>query len=230
MVRCVPVKGYFAENCFFYIDEASRHGFVIDPGAEASRLLSLIRREGWGIEAILLTHGHFDHTGAVNELRETLGIPVYAHENSDRYLLDGEMNLSAFCIGERVIRNVRTLRDGDTVSLRDGSCRLQVIHTPGHTTDSVGSSDLPATPQTPWSITAKKTASLLWATRSSRAAQGTGNTPAAAARRWWRASQKRSLHCPMIPSFIPATPRKRPSAQRKEDIINYRGTCRFTYL
>ena len=137
MVRCVPVKGYFAENCFFYIDEVSRHGFVIDPGAEGQRLLSLIRREGWGIEAILLTHGHFDHTGAVNELRETLGIPVYAHENSDRYLLDGEMNLSAFCVGEKVIRNVRTLREGDTVSLRDGSCRLRVIHTPGHTTDSV---------------------------------------------------------------------------------------------
>ena len=73
----------------------------------------------------------------MDELREALGIPVYAHENSDRYLLDGEMNLSAFCIGEKVIRNVRTLRDGDTVSLRDGSCRLQVIHTPGHTTDSV---------------------------------------------------------------------------------------------
>ena len=84
-----------------------------------------------------MTHGHFDHTGAVNELREALGIPVYAHENSDRYLLDGEMNLSAFCIGEKVIRNVRTLRDGDTVSLRDGSCCLRVIHTPGHTTDSV---------------------------------------------------------------------------------------------
>lgn len=137
MVRCVPVKGYFAENCFFYIDEVSRRGFVIDPGAEASRLLSLIRREGWGIEAILLTHGHFDHTGAVNELRETLSVPVYAHENSDRYLLDGEMNLSAFCVGEKVIRNSKTLRDGDQVSLRDGSCRLRVIHTPGHTTDSV---------------------------------------------------------------------------------------------
>ena len=76
MVRCVPVKGYYAENGVFYIDEVSRHGCVSDPGAEGQRLLSLIRREGWGIEAILLTHGHFDHTGAVNELRETLGSPV----------------------------------------------------------------------------------------------------------------------------------------------------------
>ena len=60
MVRCVPVKGYFEENAFFYIDDVSKHGFVIDPGAEAGRLLSLIQREGWTIEAILPTHGHFD--------------------------------------------------------------------------------------------------------------------------------------------------------------------------
>ena len=137
MVRCVPVKGYFDENCFFYFDEVTRHGFVIDPGAEASRLLSLIQREGWNIEAILLTHGHFDHTGAVNELRDTLHIPVYAHENADRYLMDGEMNLSSFCIGERVVREVMSLRDGETVSLRDRACALRVLHTPGHTTDSV---------------------------------------------------------------------------------------------
>ena len=137
MVHCVPVKGYFAENCFFYVDDVSRRGFVIDPGAEGQRLLALIHREAWIIEAILLTHGHFDHTGAVNDLRDTLHIPVYAHENADRYLMDGEMNLSSFCIGERVVREVKPLYDGETVSLRDRACALRVLHTPGHTTDSV---------------------------------------------------------------------------------------------
>ena len=137
MVRCVPVKGYFAENCYFYIDEETRRGLVIDPGAEAQRLLAIIRREGWVIEAILLTHGHFDHTGAVDELRDALGLPVYAHENSDRYLMDGEMNLSSFCIGDRVVKDVRPLRDGERICLQNGACRLRVIHTPGHTTDSV---------------------------------------------------------------------------------------------
>ena len=137
MVRCVPVKGYFAENCFFYIDEETRHGFVIDPGAEAQRLLAIIRREGWVIEAILLTHGHFDHTGAVDELRDTCHIPAYAYENADRYLMDGEMNLSSFCIGERVVKDVRPLRAGESICLQNGACRLRVIHTPGHTTDSV---------------------------------------------------------------------------------------------
>jgi glyoxylase-like metal-dependent hydrolase (beta-lactamase superfamily II) len=137
MIKCVPVRGYFEENCFFYLDDASKHGVLIDPGAEAERLLDLIRREGWTIEKILLTHGHFDHTGAVDALRTALGVPAFAHENADRYLLDGEMNLSAFCIGERVVRDVNPLHDGDIVSLQNGACPLRVIHTPGHTTDSV---------------------------------------------------------------------------------------------
>ena len=138
MVRCVPVKGYFEENCFFYIDDITRHGFLIDPGAEADRLLGIKRREGWAIEAILLTHSHFDHTGAVNELREILHIPVYAHINADRYLMDGEMNLSSFCIGEKVVREVKPLQDGDTIQMAGNpECTLSVIYTPGHTTDSV---------------------------------------------------------------------------------------------
>lgn len=138
MVRCVPVKGYFAENCFFYLDDDTKHGFLIDPGAEAERLLNLIRREGWTIEKILLTHGHFDHTGAVDALRTALGVPVYAHENADAYLLDPRMNLSAFCVGNWVVENAEKFRNDDVILLEANPVfSLRVIHTPGHTTDSV---------------------------------------------------------------------------------------------
>ena len=134
----MPVKGYFEENCFFYVDDATKHGFLIDPGAEPERLLSMIQREDWTIEKILLTHGHFDHTGAAESLRQTLGIPVLAHENADDYLLDPRMNLSAFCVGNWTLRNVEKLRDGDVVSLAaNAAFALRVLHTPGHTTDSV---------------------------------------------------------------------------------------------
>ncbi len=83
MVAQVPVKGYFEENCFFYIDDETGRGFVVDPGAQPEGLLSLIRRNGWRIEKILLTHGHFDHTGAVDGIRRSLHIPVYAYETAD---------------------------------------------------------------------------------------------------------------------------------------------------
>lgn len=138
MVAEVPVKGYFAENCFFYIDDKTNHGFLIDPGAQAPELLSLIRENGWVIEKILLTHGHFDHMGAVNELRRELDVPVLAHRRSDEYLKDARRNLSALCGPAILVDDVEYLDDGDVVTLEaDPQVRLQVIYAPGHTTDSV---------------------------------------------------------------------------------------------
>ena len=138
MIAEVPVKGYFEENCFFYIDDRTKHGFIIDPGAQARGLLELIRKNGWTIEKILLTHGHFDHTGAVDEIRDALGIPVLAHRRSDEYLLDAGKNLSAQCGPPVIVRNAEYLDDGDIVFLdSDPDFCLKVIYVPGHTTDSV---------------------------------------------------------------------------------------------
>lgn len=138
MITGVTVKGYFEENCYFYIDDRTKHGFLIDPGAQAEGLLRMIRKEGWIIEKILLTHGHFDHTGAVNELCKILQIPVYAYENADMYLLDTRMNLSAACGEHVIVPDARYLRDGESITLEaDPEFLLQVIHTPGHTPDSV---------------------------------------------------------------------------------------------
>lgn len=138
MVACVPVKGYFEENCYFYIDDKTGHGFLIDPGAQAVELLSLIKENGWQIEKILLTHGHFDHTGAVNQTRQELHIPVFAHRAADDYLLDAGKNLSALCGPPIIVRDVTYLDDGDIISLDvNPQFSLQVLHTPGHTTDSV---------------------------------------------------------------------------------------------
>ena len=138
MIAEVPVKGYFEENCFFYIDDKTKHGFIIDPGAQADRLLNLIRENGWEIEKILLTHGHFDHTEAVDEIRSTLGVPVLAHRRSDEYLLDARKNLSALCGPAVIVRNVEYLEDGDLVALEaNPDFYVRTMYVPGHTTDSV---------------------------------------------------------------------------------------------
>ena len=138
MVTEVPVEGYFSENSFFYIDDVTKHGFLIDPGAEADRLLSVIKDNGWEIEKILLTHGHFDHMGAVDEIRNALAVPVYAFATADAYLLDPFKNLSALCGPPIVVRNAMHFSDGETISLHaNPAFALQVIYTPGHTPDSV---------------------------------------------------------------------------------------------
>ena len=136
MVLTVPVKGYFEENCYFYINEDTRHGFIIDPGAQAEKLLGIVRDNDLIIEKILLTHGHFDHFGAVNELHEKLNCPVLAHEKADLFLLNPMMNLSGQCVGDMVVRDTEKVSDGDSIMLDDAH-KLQVIYTPGHTPDSV---------------------------------------------------------------------------------------------
>ena len=138
MVVTVPVKGYFEENTFFWIDEATGHCFLIDPGWEGERLLRMIRYNGWTIEKILLTHGHFDHMGAADAVRNALNIPVLAHVRSADYLENPKWNLSVFCGRPILLKDVTLLEDGDTVSLdADPGASFRVTHTPGHTTDSV---------------------------------------------------------------------------------------------
>ena len=137
MIATLPVTGAFTTNCYFLIDEQSSHGFLIDPGAEANRLLQLIGQQHWTIEKILLTHGHFDHFGAVQTLQQILDIPVMIHENGKAYLEDPSINLSRFCGPDIRIHNANYFRDGDVLHLDKGnSLSLQVFHTPGHTLDS----------------------------------------------------------------------------------------------
>ena len=138
MIAQVPVIAHFVENCFFYIDDTSKHGFIIDPGAQAEKLLGMIREKGWIIEKILLTHGHFDHIGAVNEIRSALQIPVLAYKSDDDYLRDPEWNLSPSFGLSIIIENTESIEDGQIIRLDSNPAfSLKVIYTPGHTTDSV---------------------------------------------------------------------------------------------
>ncbi len=125
MIYEIPVQGYFSVNCYFLIDDATGHGFLIDPGAEGEALARIIRERGWTIEKILLTHGHFDHTGGIEAIRREVDIPVFIHENGERYLTDPRLNLSHFCGPDVIVRNANFLRDGDTISTHgNAACTL----------------------------------------------------------------------------------------------------------
>jgi glyoxylase-like metal-dependent hydrolase (beta-lactamase superfamily II) len=72
--------GQVAENCYVARKEGSDRGIVIDPGDEAERILGAIDELGIGIDAILLTHTHFDHVGAVAPVARATGAPVWCPE------------------------------------------------------------------------------------------------------------------------------------------------------
>ena len=137
MIYSIPVEGVFVTNCYFDVDEQTGHGFLIDPGAEGEKLAEIIRQKGWTIEKILLTHGHFDHWGGVKELQKQFDIPVMIHENGLAFLSDTRLNLSKFCRVDMTLNGAETFRDGDMISLNNGNTTLKVLHTPGHTADSV---------------------------------------------------------------------------------------------
>lgn len=138
MIRQLTVQGVYAENCYFYIDEISKAGYIIDPGAQAGIILDVALRNSWKIEKILLTHGHFDHIGAAELLREKLVAPIYIYPSDARYLTDTHLNLSAGSGSPVTVPHYEEIYDGEIIRLKENSgfC-LKVIHTPGHTPGSV---------------------------------------------------------------------------------------------
>lgn len=138
MIRELTVQGVYAENCYFYIDEMSRAGFLIDPGAQPGLILEAIQRNGWKIEKILLTHSHFDHMGAAELLREKLVAPIYIYPSDAPYLTDTHLNLSGNTRNPITVPHYEELYDGELIRLKENSSfYLRVIHTPGHTPGSV---------------------------------------------------------------------------------------------
>lgn len=138
MVKELQVQGVFAENTYFYIDSHSKSGFLIDPGAQAGLIYDAIVRNGWHIEKILLTHGHFDHFGAAELLREKLVAPIYIYSPDARYLTDTYLNLSANSGEPIIVPHYEELYEGEIIRLKANSgFNLKVISTPGHTPGSV---------------------------------------------------------------------------------------------
>lgn len=138
MIKEMTVQGAFTENTYFFIDTLSKSGFLIDPGAQAGDIYEVIRRNGWHIEKILLTHGHVDHIGAAELLREKLVAPVYIYPRDAPYLTDTYLNLSGNTGYPVTVPHYEELYDGEIIRLKANSgFYLKVIHTPGHTPGSV---------------------------------------------------------------------------------------------
>lgn len=126
--------GEMGVNCYILENPETRQCLVVDPGDEAERILAQVgdRR----VAAVLLTHGHFDHMGAVDAVCAATGAPMYVHSGDVNKLTDPHANVSGI-FGEPLI--VRTpaipLEDGDVVEA--AGFPLRVMNTPGHTNGCV---------------------------------------------------------------------------------------------
>ena len=122
--------GTYQTNCYVVWSDSSDTCVVIDPGYDPEKILSEAERMHKHIEAILLTHGHFDHVGAVEKLALQTGCPVYIHKADYELQIPMLFPLTGKALPQRVF-----LEDGQTVSL--AGLEMKVLHTPGHTPGSV---------------------------------------------------------------------------------------------
>ena len=130
------VVSMFETNCYIVRADSNRDCAIIDPGDEAERIITEIERQRLVPKAILLTHGHGDHCGGVNDILKSYHIPLYAGKGEEALLLSAERNMSA-AVGNPVTCNMpdRLLKEDDTVAI--GDIAFRVIQTPGHSPGGV---------------------------------------------------------------------------------------------
>ncbi|WP_138415801.1 MBL fold metallo-hydrolase [Aquibacillus sediminis] len=133
-IKTMPL-GPLQTNCYIvYTDESA---IIFDPGGDGEKLVSWLQEVNVTPVAILLTHAHFDHIGAIDYLKEYFQIPVYVHEAEAEWLEDPQKNGSGlFPVGE-----IKTSQGPDNY-IKTGSTTVdgftfEVRHTPGHSPGGV---------------------------------------------------------------------------------------------
>ena len=126
------VVGPLATNCYLIIDKRNRQGFVLDPGGEPKKILEAIKDQGSTITALVVTHCHFDHLGAIASLKKTLEIPFLIPDGEEK-LLATSPETSRSWTGQKINSPPppdELLKEGDQIPA--GEINFQVLSTPGH--------------------------------------------------------------------------------------------------
>ena len=124
------VVGEVQTNCYVLINTDTKECLVVDPGASAKQLADRIKQEELTPIAILLTHGHFDHASASEELATIFNIPIYAHEAEKDTLEDPMANVSWMVRRDEVYHADVFVKDEQELDL--AGFNIRVLHTPGN--------------------------------------------------------------------------------------------------
>lgn len=130
LVKTIAV-GPLGANCFVVIDEKTGEAIVIDPGDESNRIIEIVKANNSKIKYIVCTHAHFDHIGAVGEIKKRTGAEILIHKN-DMELYKNIVEQGAFWGFEvkALPEPDRFIQEGEKIEF--GSLGFEVLHTPGH--------------------------------------------------------------------------------------------------
>lgn len=124
--------GALEVNCYFVWDDATKKAMIIDPGDEPDRIMEWVKDLGLKVEYIVLTHAHFDHVGALPELKALTGAKIVVHQ--DEMNTYNSVSKQGIMWGFEVAPLPKPdilVKEGDEIKI--GDVALKVIHTPGHT-------------------------------------------------------------------------------------------------
>jgi hydroxyacylglutathione hydrolase len=126
--------GHLQTNCYVVYDETGQAA-VIDPGADADRILAFIEENSLNVKYIFLTHGHFDHILAVPEIKEATGAEIVITEGDAHSLSKADKSLASLVNARQEYVEPDILaQDGSSYEV--GNMKFTYMHTPGHTVGS----------------------------------------------------------------------------------------------
>ncbi|MDE7312337.1 MAG: MBL fold metallo-hydrolase [Eubacterium sp.] len=128
--------GVVCTNCFLAVNSDTKETLIIDPGDQAQMLASYIDQNQLHPVAVLLTHGHFDHCMAAEELARRYGILVYVHEDEKQTMENPAYNCCTM-IGRNLVFHADHYFHGEKDHLSMAGFEIDVLHTPGHTVGGV---------------------------------------------------------------------------------------------
>lgn len=123
-------------NCYIAFDDETKEGIIIDPGDEHNRIMEVLRSGGIKVSLIVCTHAHFDHVGAIPELKINTKAKIVIHED-DRQVYGVAKDMAKFWgfnLDALPAPDV-FVKEGDELSV--GSMKFKVLHTPGHSPGSM---------------------------------------------------------------------------------------------
>lgn len=122
--------GQMAANC--YIIENGNHSIVVDPGAEGQKIIQYLESKELKVSNVLLTHGHFDHIGAIDLLKQKYHCHIYIHESDHDMVYNDQINLSAYYQPLMISTDVHRVKD----HLNIDDFNITFMNLPGHTKGS----------------------------------------------------------------------------------------------
>lgn len=126
------VLGPVMTNCYIVYDTDTKDAMVIDPAWDYPRIDRALTDHGLKLQLIFLTHGHADHIGALQELRQRKNVPVYVGAGDANLITNSRNNLSIFMGAPITCQSADYIvHDGDTIQV--GNLKFKVLETPGHT-------------------------------------------------------------------------------------------------